>query len=234
MTEGFAAIPNWMIRDANVSRRAIVVYGALASRAGRGGIYPSQAQIAEDARCDERTVRRALKELEDLGVLERVRRVSSMGYRQSDGYVLHPNGRPGSDEESMRSEVSARDDAYRTLVSAPTGQNAQVTPLIEEEPLKKNPEDAFEEFWSVYPRHVAKAAARTKFKVALKSASAETIIDGARRFASDPNLPEMQFVPHPTTWLNQGRWDDDPLPQRVAAGPGDGPDDLGLEEWMLR
>lgn len=231
MAEGFAAIPNWMIRDAGVSRRAIVVYGALASRSGRGGIYPSQTQIAEDARCDERTVRRALKELEDLGVVERVRRASKMGYRQSDGYVLHPNGRHVEEDDALRTDLSDRDDAYRTLVSAPTGQNAQVTPLIEEEPLKKNPESAFEEFWVTYPRKVARAAARAKFMSLAKATDVEKILDGARRFAADPNLPEKQFIPHPTTWLNQGRWEDEPLPARPGRESEDG---LGLEEWMLR
>lgn len=223
MTEGFAAIPNWMIRDASVSRRAIVVYGALASRSGRGGIFPSQQQIATDARCDERTVRRAIAELETLGVVERVRRTNAQGHRIADGYVLHPNGGPEAVEEGaepQRSELSGRDDAYRTEQTGPTGQNAQAVPLIEEEPLKKNPGELFDEFWQVYPRHVAKAAALAKWtKLAKAGTDLSAVVAGARSFATDPNLPEKQFIPHPTTWLSQGRWEDEPLPPREGATP---------------
>ena len=72
----------------------------------------------------------------------------------------------------------------------------------------------FDLFWSAYPRKVGKQKARTKFTAALKRASAETIIAGAQRLALDPNLPEAQFVPHPTTWLERDGWDDSPLPAR--------------------
>jgi hypothetical protein len=106
-------------------------------------------------------------------------------------------------------------------------------PLIEEEPIKKNPAivfDAFEDFWRVYPRHVAKAAARKAFAKAVKVAGVEAVMAGARRFASDPNLPDPQFVPHPSTWLNQGRWEDEPLPSRDGRpwSPPEG------QEWLAR
>jgi len=74
--------------------------------------------------------------------------------------------------------------------------------------------DRFDEFWAVYPRKAAKAKARTKFATAVKKVGAQTVIDGATRYAADPNLPEQQYIPHPTTWLEQGRWDDPPLPAR--------------------
>jgi hypothetical protein len=28
-------------------------------------------------------------------------------------------------------------------------------------------------------------------------------------------LPEREFIPHPTTWLNRDGWEDDPLPERT-------------------
>lgn len=74
--------------------------------------------------------------------------------------------------------------------------------------------DDFERFWGTYPRHVAKSAARKAFASALKRADVEVILAGAEQFRDDPNLPEPQFIPHPTTWLNQDRWEDDPLPPR--------------------
>jgi len=49
---------------------------------------------------------------------------------------------------------------------------------------------------------------------ALEIASVDEILSGAIRFAHDPNLPIEQFIPHPATWLNAGRWEDGPLPER--------------------
>ncbi|MGN0097190.1 MAG: hypothetical protein ACI38U_14145 [Corynebacterium sp.] len=67
------------------------------------------------------------------------------------------------------------------------------------------------------PRKVGKQKARTKYTTAVKRAGSEqTVIDGMRRFANDPNLPETQFIPHPTTWLERNGWEDEPLPPRLS------------------
>lgn len=80
--------------------------------------------------------------------------------------------------------------------------------------------DRFDEFWNHFPRKVGKDKARTAYASARKRATEETIVQGAIRFANDPNLPEKQFIPHPTTWLNRGGWDDEPLPPRTdGRGP---------------
>ena len=81
--------------------------------------------------------------------------------------------------------------------------------------LKNKNEKDFEEFWDVYPRRVAKQAARKAFNAALSNADARTIIAGAKRLRDDPNRLQ-EFTAHPATWLNQGRWDDDPLPTRTS------------------
>ena len=77
----------------------------------------------------------------------------------------------------------------------------------------------FEQFWNVYPRRIGKRAAWLKWKGLLKgrTVSASEIIAGASRFASDPNLPhDATFIPHPATWLNAGRWEDEALPARFV------------------
>jgi hypothetical protein len=78
--------------------------------------------------------------------------------------------------------------------------------------------DPFDEFWSHYPRRVAKIAARKAFGKAVKIVGADVIVAAAAKFAADPNLPgkdEEAAIPHPATWLNEGRWDDPPLPARL-------------------
>lgn len=90
--------------------------------------------------------------------------------------------------------------------------------LIEEtwqpEPTTTYPAD-FTAFWDVYPRRNGKGAAMSAFTKAKKRAPVTRIIDGAHRLAQDPNLPaDKSLIPMPATWLNQDRWEDDPLPAR--------------------
>lgn len=69
----------------------------------------------------------------------------------------------------------------------------------------------FDDFWAVYPRRVAKLRARKAWKKATEEYSADDIIEGAKWFAAicASEGKEAQFIPHPATWLNDGRWLDD-------------------------
>ena len=73
-------------------------------------------------------------------------------------------------------------------------------------------EALFAEWWAEYPRKQSKPAAKKAYAKALRSVSAQTLLDAVRQFAADPNLPEKVFIPHAATWLNDERWDDGPLP----------------------
>lgn len=77
----------------------------------------------------------------------------------------------------------------------------------------------FDEFYdNIYPRKVHRGTALKAFKQALRAGvDPDVILEGARRFAADPNLPrgdEVEFIPHPSSWLNAEGWLDGPLPPR--------------------
>ena len=80
---------------------------------------------------------------------------------------------------------------------------------------KENISTSFEIFWNTYPIKVGKATAMRSWQKALKRGTAEIIIEGAERYAKDPNR-DPSFTAHPSTWLNGDRWLDSPLPQRRA------------------
>jgi len=85
------------------------------------------------------------------------------------------------------------------------------------------PPGAFDQFWQLYPKKVGKDAARKAFTTAVRRAGLEPIVLGVKRYAADPNLPERQYVPNPATWLNQGRWDDEPCAPRTNGRPPERP-----------
>ena len=75
--------------------------------------------------------------------------------------------------------------------------------------------EAFNEFWTVYPRKAGKQAALKAFEKAYTAlGDFETIVLGAKRYRDDPNR-HAAYTAHAATWLNAGRWDDEPLPERV-------------------
>ena len=82
--------------------------------------------------------------------------------------------------------------------------------------------DPFDEFYAVYPLHKAPDAARRAFARALKRASFEEIMNGARCYRDDPTR-KPDFTKHPATWLNAGCWQDyaeDPAGHAEALPPG--------------
>jgi hypothetical protein len=94
------------------------------------------------------------------------------------------------------------------------------TPLVRVTNVKKNPsngsppDDGFSEFWSAYPRHEDKKRAAAKW-ASLKpdEAMRGKIMAALDRQRRSPQWTRDggKFIPHPTTWLNGERWEDEQL-----------------------
>lgn len=72
----------------------------------------------------------------------------------------------------------------------------------------------FDEFWKVYPRKVGKLAAKKAWgRIKPAPGLYDKILLAVEQ--QKKNLQWQrdngQYIPHPSTWLNQGRWDDEPL-----------------------
>jgi len=122
-------------------------------------------------------------------------------------------------EPSANGTQSER-EPYRATVPNPTVPNPTVqnsTTLS-----AKNAEDGeenakaiepFDEFWRLYPKKVGKGAARKAWNKAKPSALVHQKILEAipRAMNTDQWRRENgRFIPNPATWLNEGRWDDEP------------------------
>ncbi len=123
-------------------------------------------------------------------------------------------------QESYLSRTTPLENQTTPLVPADAATGEGELALISEV-LPTTPQPSFDDFWAVYPKTpIGKQAAKRAWDKAVKVASPSFIVEGARRFAADPNLPskaEEQFIPHAATWLNAGRWEDGPLPPRASA-----------------
>lgn len=78
--------------------------------------------------------------------------------------------------------------------------------------LDKTIPSDFDAFWSAYPKKVGKEAARKAFE---KSKQPVNVLIEAieKQKASEQWTREGgRYIPNPTTWLNQGRWQDELAP----------------------
>ena len=77
---------------------------------------------------------------------------------------------------------------------------------------------SFDLFWEAYPRKIGKQAAAKAFaKVKVPVEQLIAAVEAQKR-SKDWQKDGGQFIPHPTTWLNQGRWDDE-VDAAAAAEP---------------
>ena len=74
----------------------------------------------------------------------------------------------------------------------------------------------FGTFWEAYPRKVGKLAAKRAWDKALREDTPDAIINGLETQLSTLRSTDKQFIPHPSTWLNQGRWMDETEPEVAA------------------
>lgn len=116
------------------------------------------------------------------------------------------------DAEIIDAEIVEDETPSDTLIDASVSQELAIaTPAV---PVKaKKPSgytDDFENFWRTYPRRIEKKSAFKAWKTALKSgATADEITAGAARYAKYRAGEPERFTKHPSTWLNQGCWEDE-------------------------
>lgn len=64
----------------------------------------------------------------------------------------------------------------------------------------------FEAFWALFPRKVAKKAAMQAWEKAQYEEIGDVVIAALKRQL--PHMTEPKFIPHPRTWISQGRYED--------------------------
>lgn len=81
----------------------------------------------------------------------------------------------------------------------------------------------FEDFWSLYPRKTSKKTAMKSWVrinpnevLRVKIMTALTLHNKSEQWTKD----DGRFIPHPATWLNQERWEDEMKPSKPKVGGG--------------
>ncbi len=132
-----------------------------------------------------------------------------------------PRGWNGGQPSARTGDSPARERG--TAQRAPNHQGTITEPSEESSlppAVASDDADGFDAFWSAYPRKDEKKSARLAWARAVKRVEPHLIIEGARRYAADPNRTP-QFTKQPPTWLNGDCWENGPLPSRTGLGNGE-------------
>lgn len=225
----------WVYRFSPAKNATLLVHLALADAANdlHGyEIWMNQTTLADKCRVTRQTVNTALAWLVDEDLIEVLE--EGGGRRRPNRYrflmpLALPVWGPLPHWESVGNADSNREKlsnmATQTVKSADslapeTVGYPDTEPKEIYNPSKtqntNNAREAFDTFWDTYPRKAGKGQARKAWTTAITKTDPQSIVDAALVFRNDPNRTD-QFTPHPATWLNGERWDDDPLPSSITS-----------------
>lgn len=118
-------------------------------------------------------------------------------------------------KKNIYPSFSASDEPSPDAENREAGDDQETIDLTTGAP---SPGALFAEWWKNYPRKVGRLAAERAYYIALKRATPAVILDGLHRAVATWKAAktETEYIPHPATWLNGGRWMDQHQPKPPA------------------
>lgn len=243
----FTILPNAALRASSLSWKARGLLGFLLSQPP--GYRVTSERLAEESPDGRDAVRSGLRELEEHRYLVRSQRRDEQGRWVSEAVVyeepvaLSGAGKPVPGVTSTNTaKAQVRPETENPAPDSPALEEVLTPEVLEELPPPVTPptlqlldareasaDGSFDAFWTVFPQKRGKGAARRAWAKAKTKAPTRVIIGAAQRYAQDPNR-DPAYTCLPATWLNQERWEDDPLPPRNGAHR----DDAAIMDWVRR
>jgi len=189
-----------VLNQSKATGRAKLVLLGIANHLGDQGAWPSIATLAKYANASERSVKRDLQELVELGELkiELQNAPTNHQYKTNLYWITIPAGVTDS-ASGVTNWVSRGDSSGKSGVTPVGTQNINLTI---KETSKKTSNDRFDEFWNLYPKRIAKADALKAWNKAIKRKTADELI-GLTKAYSESKLPDITYIPYPASWLNK-------------------------------
>ena len=188
------------------------------------GIPYTDAMLSTIFRRKDSTVKLALSTFEKFGMIEIINNtitIPKWGKHQSIDQLENK-------KEYMRTYM-AEYRAKQAQIAAPCKANGKTNGKTNVSSLDKIREDkiredktgitpnGFDEFWKAYPRHTAKEKA-VKAWGKVDSSLLPEILEAIekQKQSSQWQRDKGQYIPHPATWINQKRWEDEETEEPIA------------------
>jgi hypothetical protein len=191
---------------------------------------PSVATLARECKTSRRTIPRLLAQLKAAGEIE----IHAGGGRNHcnsytitvaenpDTVVTLSAANPDTRVTVSTSETLTPVSSFNgeTLTNQVRNTDTRVTRTIKN---RKNialtaDDPDFAAFWSAYPRKVAKAAAAKAWHSSKQRPPLADLLAALEKHKASEQWQAARFIPHPVTWINQQRWDDE-MPTAAESKP---------------
>ena len=244
-TRGFTMVENSVLRNRDLSLRA---KGLLTLVLG----LPDDAVTSAEALADRATdgvhaIRSTKRELTEHGHLftERVRTERGQWHTIEHWFEIPQvdfSGDPPNPDGPTLGGSDTRNDR-----DSDASDLIEEEPVLEEQPLEEQPQEdrtssspavndpsavdldfVFDEWWQTVPKKAGKKKARAIYKRVIRreEATPEQLLTAMRALGEHMRATgQVAFVPHPSTWLNRGGWEEDPVqvyPPRAATNGSGG------------
>jgi predicted transcriptional regulator len=189
-SQPFAQVPNSAIRDPQISPNAFRLLAYLMSH--KEGYELTYGQIERQTTLGRYAINEAIRVLTDKGWLRTERTKKENGqFGPTSFHILDP--------EAVDS-VADNSSAGHSTMEQPT--DIKNTNYLEKTKDKEKHLEVFDEFWKLYPKKVAKADALKAWNKAIKTKTAERLLELTKAYA-EGKLPDDKYIPYPASWLNK-------------------------------
>lgn len=220
------------MRDPRLKPADVAVYGVLLDHEQGGSSCPSRTVIAREGGLHLGSIRRSTSKLEEVGYIA----VDVTPGRMSNVYSLHfltgsapatgsphatgisqatgsgcarVGNRPKGSAQATATVRKGSAQATATYRNPITSEFEAVAASIEADGVALGTEGKFPEFWRIYPRKESRKKALESWRRQRLDRLAERIVSDVEARITDPNTwTDPKFIPHPTTYLNGRRWED--------------------------
>jgi hypothetical protein len=191
----------------------------------------SEKTLALERGKDERTIRRHMTELMDLGYIERTRKRNGFLKLAAEYRLTLPDiamsgkGLPvighsttpyrtatapltGHVSASLPDIAVSGQQGFQENLSRKEFKKAVVADATTPTPAVADAPDLFKEFFEAMPKRVDESKAKAAWRETLKLTTAENLLSCAGRYRDECAGKESRFVSQPANWLTKGKWRD--------------------------
>lgn len=226
----FSIVSNAIIRDTNLSLKARGLFILMLSLPELWEF--SVRGLSKIAGEGVDAIRSGLKELEKQGYLLRERERKADGRLGDMEYTLYEEPqRPAQEETKQEVPTESEPIQENPMQEEPRQINKEYNKVLTKErterensareqttfPAQVNNEAEadlqeryFTEFWNSYPRHVNKLLALIAWhNLPVDTVLYSKILDAVERYKNTRQWQDKSYIPYPTTFLQDERWEDD-------------------------
>lgn len=210
-SSNFSSYSNEIIYDQRLSMREL---GLLVRLLARPDNWETNSEtLAREFNCGREQMRAVLTELRAHGYVRLVKYQDPATGFWSSNWMVFDKPEPEEPESSQPAPGNRVLGSHDAITK--TDYQRPITTTEKKKPRASLADDGgenFKTFWSAYPKKAGKDAAKKAFA---KRKFDEQAFAKVMAALSEQKVSEQwqkdggQFIPHPATWLNQGRFDDE-------------------------